>query len=351
MNRSLQEIPPMQSKRTEKSFTNVSQDSENGPVDISPQDLMPVHVPSKKTEKSFPVVSKDSEGGPVDISPGDLIPIHENDVEEWFAAGSQEARADLMEKYEATKNQDTLGEAVDTALEEAAKAETVAAKKAGKGMSAFADTLTFGKNLLIDTPLALYDYLKTETEDLTHDVSDAVLGTAATDKMKGWWKNMFGKQNAEIRQPEEQHRGARDVFTMEVTAFAKLWEEISSIPKDIARRLDDWSPESMQANTELATEMEEIAWDERNKVLFALEAEEKQTYSAGLSKQELTKALQRIQDKKDIADSDYNDAVQEGNAVKVGVGGAVVKGSAWWATRGIPKTIMAFIPAAADYLA
>jgi hypothetical protein len=126
---------------------------------------------------------------------------------------------------------------------------------------------------------------------------------------------------------------------------------VSSIPGDIARSLDEWSPETMQANAELATEMEETAWDERNKVLYALEAEEKQVRSAGLSEGDLVEALQNIQDKKDFADMDYKDAVQKGNAIKVGLGGVAVKGSVWWATRGIPQAIRAFIPEAIDYLA
>lgn len=302
---------------------------------------------SDMTEEEFAADFKEAEA---DLAKEDALDKAEADAEK-AKAEAEAGWNERVAEYEATKNQDILGDTVREAQQEAAKAETVAAKKASKVAKAFADTLTFGKELFINTPAAVYDYIKTGAEDFTHDLSDATLGTTATDKMKGWWTNMFGKQNAEMRQPEEQHRGMRDMLGMEVTTFANIWEGVSNIPGDIARRLDDWSPETMQANAELATEIEEAAWDERNKALRELEAEEKQARSAGLSESELVETLQAIQDKKDFADIDYKDAVQKGNAVKVGLAGAAVKGSAWWVTRGIPQTLKAFIPEAIDYLA
>lgn len=284
---------------------------------------------------------KDLKEAEADLAKEDALDKAESETEK-ARAEAEAGWKERVAEYEATQNQDIVGEVVDAAREEAAKAETVAAKKASKVAKAFGDTLTFGKNLLIDTPAAVYDYIKTGAEDFTHDLSDAVLGTTATDKMKGFWKNMFGKQNAETRMKgvhidaetgrmedvNEQHRGAREMLGMEVTTFGAMWEAVSRIPGDIGTRLYELSPEKGLERSELARTMEESAWAELQKALVSLEAEEKTLRSSGASEADLKEALERLQDKKDVAHADYSDGLKKSKEISPerGAGYALLSG-------------------------
>lgn len=300
------------------------------------------------------------ENGPIDVDPGDLVEVDADGQEivtqketaqqdtETAYSEAEAAWKERVEEWEASRNHDVIGETLTEAQAAVARAEKSTATKIGKALR----TLGEGLRIAGTTIAAAYTHLREGAENLAHDTSDAVLGTRATDRMKGFWGNMFGRQNAEIRtNPVDQHRGIREMGSMEVTSMKELWDALWQIPSDIGRRLDEWSPEAMQESSELAREIEARAWETRNTVLGTLEAEEKALRAQELSDEAFAEAMQNIQDRRDVADDDYNDEVQKANDLTPSIPGAAVKGAVWWATRGIPQSFWAATPDVIDYFA
>lgn len=299
---------------------------------------------------------------PENVEPLENEPVFSETKETWGA----------KEMYESLKDAENV---FAENLREAHAAEMKAAKLMSKAARTLGDTMQGARDLFIETPRSLLNFLVEEGNDFAHDLSDTVLGTQATDKLKGFWGNIFGKKNAAIRGEAEQHRGVREVPGIAKASFKDfpqaLWKSVSEIPGTMAQALDNWAgPDAVAAYDQLGLDIEEKAYEDRNKVLAGIEREEKALRSQGLSEGDLQAALERLQDKKDMADADYEEQVtraadlspsvaatrgktKAGRAVSkaIAVTGMAAKGAVWWALRGIPKVLAVFPKPAADYLA
>lgn len=306
--------------------------------EISPEDLIPVDADGQEvhTDEEF---ARDFAEAEKDLAQKDAEAAvdAEEAAQEKAIREAQEGWDTRVEEWEASRNRDVVGEVVADAQADAEVAEKAAATKMAKAFDGLKKVITTTGSVFYE----LGKYFKEGAEDLMHDTSDAVFGTTVTDAPKKWWSNIFGKQNAEIRQKgvhidtrtgemeefNEQHRsGVVELATMEVTTTKALWDAFAEIPGNIARRFETLSEKSAQERRELAFDIQERALEVRNKTLAAIEAEERTIRSQNLSEQELTAALERLQDRRDVADGDYNDELKKSQEIAPGKVDHVARG-------------------------
>ncbi|NBS71603.1 hypothetical protein EBT31_22230, partial [bacterium] len=312
-------------------------------------------------------ISGDPEEALEEIPPENIEPLEDEPIlsetkETWGA----------KETYESLKDAENV---FAENLREAHAAEMKAAKLMSKAARTLGDTMQGARDLFIETPRSLLNFLVEEGNDFAHDLSDTVLGTQATDKLKGFWGNIFGKKNAAIRDETQQHKGLREVPSMVKAGFQDfprtLWMSVSEMPGTMARALDNWAgPDAVAAYDQLGLDIEAQAYADRDQAFAKIEKEEKALRSQELSKDDLQAALERLQDEKDAADANYEDQVAKAadlspsiaakrgktkaeRAVSeaIAVTGMAAKGAVWWALRGIPKVLMVLPKPAADFLA
>ncbi len=299
---------------------------------------------------------------------GEIAPAQESGSDTLDKATLERAEAEALaqereksnKEWERMKKQDIIGETMDAALEQAQEAERTTAKKMGKTFQGFSNALSQMQDVLINVPLKiakeLGTYAKEGAENIAHDTSDVVLGTGVTDGIKRFWRNAFGVQNSEQRTSNERHQGITDIHSPTRMsgegAFSTMWKEVSRIPGEIARGLDEWSPEALQRNTDIARGIEEAAWDVKNNALAEIEAEEKALRRrTDLSPEERDAASVALQERRDNADTAYADEVERGNVIKPTVLGAAARSLPWMIARGLPRILLSTgLDLASNYL-
>jgi hypothetical protein len=204
---------------------------------------------------------------------------------------------------------DTIAKTVQKVAERVQATETKAAEKIGIASKVLAATV----KETVDS-FAAPNFIVEGVQNFAHDMSDAVIGTSLTDRMKirvGWF---FGRQNAEPRTGNEQHRGVREIpaaLADEARLFSRRFlKELVQIPADLARQLDTWSPNAIHERQQLAKEMEQRAAATRDRILDEMRKEADKIYLEGLSNKNMAR-IEELRDRSDNARTEYEHEAKE----------------------------------------
>lgn len=223
---------------------------------------------------------------------------------------------------------DTFYKAVKEVVERVYTFEVKEAVKIGRSAATLAETF---KNTVrsFQAPGAFIEGAR----DFAQDPSDSAINTTETDWIRRGFGWLTGKHVEARTSPEDKHggifvEGSRTLLDV-VKRFPEAFlNEMVAIPSDLARHLEEWSPNTTHERRQLAQEMEARARETRDRILAGIRKEEDALYRQGRSPENIAK-LAELSDKGENVESDYADEVAKAREIAPGTLEGELKNFAW----------------------